>query len=176
MCLIPPICLSVHPSIFFCLFLLGIPLLLRSNGGQVDVVDLLSDLKHIQTHTCTAVFRPANRALQTIQPHWESLKLSLWLLWFHLSTHYPLPCWLNNTERKERGTGRKGGKVYPSTGDELPELLQAIIQRSNISKEEHWGLILQCKLWEFQIATKRWLRLCQDYNIHVGFPKGDILA
>lgn len=78
------------------------------------------------TCTRTALFRPATIALHTIQAHWDSFRPSLGPLRFHLSTHYPLSCWLNNTGRKER----KGEKVYPSGGSELPELLQAIIRGS----------------------------------------------
>lgn len=141
---IPPISLF-SPFIFLCLVLLGTSLWYGSDGGQkavVDIVGLLQDLEtHIGTHmlvhlyahahTCTALFSAATITLQTIQPHWESFRLSLGPLRYHLSTHYPLSCWLNNTERKEeRGTERKGGKVYPSGSCELSELLQAIIQSS----------------------------------------------
>lgn len=124
-------------------------------------------LLRAHAHTCTALFRPATIALQTIQPHWDSFRLSLGPLRFHLSTHYPLSCWLNNTERKEE---REGGRK----GLSLRWLWIARIVASYYSRlrVDHRGPILHYKLGWLQRNEECWLWLRQAYrNNHMSVAK-----
>lgn len=104
-------------------------------SSETHILMMLHHL-HVQEHTCTALLRSTTVALQTMQPQWDSFRLSLGLLRFQLSTHYPLSCWLNNTER---GRGKQG--LFLSGGCcELPELLQAIIHALSRPQGTHPSL------------------------------------